>query len=71
MAKGDNWRARKELLLGITYPEDKGKRWALKKAIERKEEEMRKEREHFESVGSCPRCHTMNTTEGYCSRRCS
>jgi len=67
---GQDWRKKKEILLGIEYPEDKKKRWALKKAIERKEEEMRKEEEHFQGVGTCPRCHTMNTTEGKCSRSC-
>jgi len=71
MAKERSWRQSKELLLGITYPEDKGKRWAIKQAIERKEEEMRKEQEHLEKVGTCPKCHIMKTTEGECSMRCS
>ncbi len=66
-----DWRKRKELLLGITYPEDRSKRWALKMAIQRKEEEMAREEAHMKAVGTCPQCHIVRTAEGNCTMGCS
>lgn len=66
-----NWRKQRELLLGIEYPEDRAKRWALKKILEKKDAEIEAASREFERVGTCPQCHLMRTSEGKCSLGCS
>ena len=64
------WRRRKELLLDITYPEDAKRKWAIRKMIEEKDEQIRKEQEAIMARGFCPHCNMVRTTTGACSMGC-
>ena len=64
------WRRHKEMMLGIEYPGDGKRKWAISQMIKRKNEELIKEEQEMWERGFCPNCNMAMTTDGKCSMGC-
>jgi len=69
MSRKYDWRSKKELLLGIEYPEDKEKKKKIAAAIRKRNQEKEEEEQAMWERGICPICHIIKTTNGECSMR--